>query len=122
MSVTARLTAVGLQLPEPPRPLGGYVPAVEASGLLFLSGLLPLRDGRPAVTGRLGAELDLAAGRDAARVAALNALAVIRAETGLDAGTRSHRGGVVRRKCGQHAGRGRARGGQAPAVGFGQAA
>ncbi|TDB93924.1 RidA family protein [Actinomadura sp. 7K534] len=80
----ARLEAAGLHLPEPPRPLGAYVPAVAASGLLFLSGMLPLRGGAPLMTGRLGAELDTASGREAARTAALNALAVIDAETGLD--------------------------------------
>jgi enamine deaminase RidA (YjgF/YER057c/UK114 family) len=80
----ARLRAAGLHLPEPPRPLGAYVPSAAASGLLFLSGMLPLRDGAPLVTGRLGAELDTASGRDAARTAALNALAVIDAGTGLE--------------------------------------
>ncbi|MFA1540279.1 RidA family protein [Actinomadura monticuli] len=84
MSAADALRAAGLRLPEPPRPLGGYVPAVAASGLLFLSGMLPLREGSPVVTGRLGAELDPATGRNAARVAALNALAVVHAETGLD--------------------------------------
>ncbi|WP_141577649.1 RidA family protein [Actinomadura sp. WMMA1423] len=81
---TERLRAAGLHLPEPPRPLGRYVPAVAASGLLFLSGMLPLRDGEPLLTGRLGQELDPAAGREAARAAALNALAVADAGTGLD--------------------------------------
>jgi hypothetical protein len=46
--------------------------------------MLPLRDGAPLVTGRLGAELDTASGQDAARAAALNALAVIDAGTGLE--------------------------------------
>jgi enamine deaminase RidA (YjgF/YER057c/UK114 family) len=87
-AVAERLRAAGLRLPEPPRPLGRYVPAVAASGLLFLSGMLPLRDGEPAMSGRLGQELDTAAGREAARLAALNALAVTDAETGLDSVTR----------------------------------
>lgn len=91
MSAAERLRAAGLHLPEPPRPLGRYVPAVRAAGLLFLSGMLPLRDGSPLLTGRLGEDLDVARGREAARAAALNALAVVDAETGLDAVT-----GVVR--------------------------
>ena len=71
-----------LVLPDPPTPLGDYVPAVQTGNLLFLSGMLPSAGGRAAVTGRLGGQLDLAAGRAAARLAALNALAVARAQLG----------------------------------------
>jgi enamine deaminase RidA (YjgF/YER057c/UK114 family) len=77
-----RLVDLGLQLPTPPRPLGTYVEAVLSGSLLFLSGMLPTRDGSIPVTGRLGAELDVAQGREAARLAALNALAVVRAHLG----------------------------------------
>jgi len=65
-------------LPEPPKPLGGYVPAVEVGGLLFISGMLPVKDQRPCWTGRVGTELSVDAGRAAARLAALNGLAVAR--------------------------------------------
>lgn len=74
----ARLRAAGLTLPDAPRPLGAYVPAVRAGDLLFLSGMLPLAGGAPAVRGRLGADVSLEDGRRAARLAALNALAVAR--------------------------------------------
>lgn len=62
--------------------MGAYVPAVQVGGLLFLSGMVPVADGSPAVTGRLGDDLDVEAGRAAARLAALNALAVAEAHLG----------------------------------------
>ena len=77
-----RLLELGLELPAPARPLGTYVEAVQSGALLFLSGMVPLRDGGLSVTGRVGAELDVAQGREAARLAGLNALAVARAHLG----------------------------------------
>ncbi len=82
MTVMRRLRELQLPLPEPPKPLGTYVPAVAAGGMLFLSGMLPVKDGRPAWTGRVGMELSLDEGRQAARLAALNGLAVAQAELG----------------------------------------
>ena len=65
-----------LVLPEPPVPLGHYVAAVRTGSLLMVSGMLPLEAGRPSVVGRLGDDVSIEAGRAAARLAALNALAV----------------------------------------------
>lgn len=76
MTPEARVQALRLTLPDPPVPLGAYVPAVEADRLLFVSGMLPVREGRPAWSGHLGERLSVAEGRDAARLAALNGLAV----------------------------------------------
>ena len=73
---SARLRALGIKLPEPPKPLGAYVPTVRAGHLLFLSGMLPLVDGKLAYTGRLGADLSAEDAREAVKIAALNALAV----------------------------------------------
>jgi enamine deaminase RidA (YjgF/YER057c/UK114 family) len=67
-----------IELPAPPRPLGDYVEAVQAGNLLFLSGTMPLQGGVPRFVGRLGAELSVEDGRRAARLAALNALALAR--------------------------------------------
>lgn len=85
-----RLVELGLELPAPPKPLGTYVEAVQTGNLLFLSGMLPTQGGgRLAMVGHIGAELDLERGRTAARLAALNALAVVRAHLGsLDKVTR----------------------------------
>lgn len=82
MTLMRRLQELQLVLPDPPKPLGTYVPAVVAGGMLFLSGMLPVKDGHPAWTGRVGTELSIDEGRQAARLAALNGLAVAQATFG----------------------------------------
>ena len=79
-SVTAeqRLKELGVTLPSPPQPFGTYVEAVQTGDLLFLTGMLPTEGREPKFIGRLGAELDVEMGRKAARLAALNGLAVAR--------------------------------------------
>jgi enamine deaminase RidA (YjgF/YER057c/UK114 family) len=91
-----RLVELGLTLPAPPEPFGIYVEAVQTGKLLFLTGMVPT-EGRTAVfIGRVGAELDIDQGRQAARLAAMNALAVVRAHLGtLDKVTRIVRLGVA---------------------------
>jgi enamine deaminase RidA (YjgF/YER057c/UK114 family) len=90
-----RLKELGLQLPLPPKPFGTYVEAVQTGNLLFLSGMLPTEGHRAKFVGRVGAELDVEAGRQAARLAALNVLAVAREHLGsLDRVTRVVRLGV----------------------------
>ena len=69
-------------LPSAPHPLGAYVEAVQSGNLLFLSGTLPIKNGKPQYIGRLGKELDADAGRDALRTATLNALSVAREHLG----------------------------------------
>ena len=73
-SAEQRLRDLGIVLPNAPHPLGAYVEAVQSGSLLFLSGMLPIRDGKLQYVGRLGNELDADAGRDALRTATLNAL------------------------------------------------
>ena len=76
-------------LPNAPHPLGAYVEAVQSGSLLFLSGMLPVKDGKLQFVGRLGKELDESAGRDALRTATLNALSAAKAHVGsLDRVTR----------------------------------
>jgi enamine deaminase RidA (YjgF/YER057c/UK114 family) len=71
-----RVADIGMELPPAPAPLGAYVEAVQTAQLLFLSGTLPVLDGRPHYNGRLGAELDAEQVWSATRLAALNALSV----------------------------------------------
>jgi enamine deaminase RidA (YjgF/YER057c/UK114 family) len=73
-----RLKELGVTLPSPPQPFGTYVEAVQTGNLLFLTGMLPTEGREPKFVGRLGAELDVETGRKAARLAALNGLAVAR--------------------------------------------
>jgi enamine deaminase RidA (YjgF/YER057c/UK114 family) len=77
-----RLKASGIELPPPPKPLGAYVEAVQVGNLLFVSGALPLEGGVPKFLGRIGADLSIEDGRSAARLAALNALALARQHLG----------------------------------------
>jgi enamine deaminase RidA (YjgF/YER057c/UK114 family) len=89
VSAERRLLDLAIALPNPPHPLGSYVEAVQSGSLLFLSGMLPVKDGKLQSVGRLGRELDESAGRDALRTAALNALSAARALMGsLDRVTR----------------------------------
>ena len=74
-SAEIRLQNLKIQLPSPPTPFGNYVKATQTGNLLFLSGMLPVVDHKPKYLGRLGKELDADAGRDAAFIAALGALA-----------------------------------------------
>ena len=78
----SRLRELGLVLPKPPSPLGAYVEASQVGSLLFLSGALPLVNRKLAISGRLGANLSVDQGREAARLAALNALAAAQEHVG----------------------------------------
>jgi enamine deaminase RidA (YjgF/YER057c/UK114 family) len=77
-----RMSALGIVLPPPPIPLGAYVEAVQTGNLLFLSGTLPVESGAVRFQGRIGGELSVEDGRQAARLAALNALAAAREHLG----------------------------------------
>ena len=81
-SAEHRLQELGIILPNAPHPLGAYVEAVQSGSLLFLSGMLPIKDGKPQYVGRLGKELDADAGRDALRTATLNALSATKEHLG----------------------------------------
>jgi enamine deaminase RidA (YjgF/YER057c/UK114 family) len=81
-SAERRLQTLGIVLPRAPHPLGAYIEAVQSGNLLFLSGTLPVKDGKLQYVGRLGKELDAEAGRSALRIATLNALAVAKAHVG----------------------------------------
>ena len=82
MGYDAKIKELGLELPPAPTPVATYVPAVLADHLLFLSGVLPVRNGQVAFTGKLGRDLTVQQGIEAARVAALNALAIAKQELG----------------------------------------
>src|SRR5262247_3927059 len=92
----SRLAKLGITLPAPPKPFGAYAEAVQTGRLLFLSGMLPTEGHGAKFIGRVGAELDVEAGRRAAHLAALNALAVARQHLGsLDKVRRIVRLGVM---------------------------
>jgi enamine deaminase RidA (YjgF/YER057c/UK114 family) len=81
-----RLRDLGFTLPPAPEPVGSYVPCVRTGGLIITSGQLPMQDGKLAATGKVGRDVTLEQGADAAQVAVINGLAQIaRAAGGLDA-------------------------------------
>ncbi|MDH4154691.1 MAG: RidA family protein [Nitrospira sp.] len=82
MSFEAKLSELGLTLPDPPKPVANYVPVVRVGDLLFLSGVLPSRDGQLIMTGKLGLELTTEQGKEASRVAVLNGLSIVKHEVG----------------------------------------
>ncbi len=94
-SAEERLRELGIQLPSPPTPFGSYAEAVRTGNLLFVSGMLPTEGHAAKFIGRVGSEFDVETGRRAARLAALNGLAVAREYLGsLDKITRIIRLGV----------------------------
>ncbi len=80
--VNKRLGELGIKLPIPPDPLGAYVPAVVSGHLLYISGQLPLKDGNLAYKGKVGDNVTEEEAYEAARIASINALAVISKELG----------------------------------------
>lgn len=82
MSVEQRLKDLGIELPVPAVAVANYVPFVVTGNLVFVSGQLPLENGKPAVLGKLGAEVSVEDGTRAARLCALNLLAQVKAAVG----------------------------------------
>jgi len=82
MIIEAKLAELGIDLPEAPAPVAAYQPWIRAGNLIFTSGQLPFRNGEISYTGKLGAELSNEDGYQAARQAALNAIAHIKSATG----------------------------------------
>lgn len=82
MSHDARIRELGLELPPTPQPVATYVPAVLVDDLLYVSGHGPLRADGSYIQGKLGEDMDLAAGYQAARVVGLAILSTLRSQLG----------------------------------------
>ncbi len=82
MNIEQRLKELGISLPEAPRPIANYVPAVRVGNLLFVSGHGPYKDGKTILSGKLGKELAFEQGYQTARNVALNCLASAKATLG----------------------------------------
>jgi enamine deaminase RidA (YjgF/YER057c/UK114 family) len=81
-SPEARLRELGIELPDPAPPVANYVGAVRVGDLLFVSGHGPFQNGEYVYLGKLGRELNVAAGQAAARIVMINFLASVKAELG----------------------------------------
>lgn len=82
MSPEEKLRELGIELPKAPAPLGAYIPAVRAGNLVFLSGILPLIQGKLTRTGRVGEDISIDEAREDAKTAAINALSVLKSYIG----------------------------------------
>ena len=82
MTPEDKLKEMGIALPDLPKPLGSYMPFVRTGNLIFISGMLPLKDGKLLYTGRVGETVTPEQGAEAAGTAAINGLAVLRSATG----------------------------------------
>ena len=80
-AIEQKLAEIGVELPQPAAPVASYVAAVEAGGMLFISGQLPFVDGK-VVTGRLGENVSLEAGEAAARACGIMRIAQMKAALG----------------------------------------
>src|SRR5579859_865603 len=82
MSFEKRIQELGLTIPETPTLVANYVPAVRTGNLVFASGQTPTVAGRLTIQGKLGREVTIEQGQQAARVALLNVLSAVRSVTG----------------------------------------
>lgn len=77
-----KLKELGIELLPMPKPLGSYVPIIKVGNLLFLSGILPLREGKLKRQGRVGESLTVEEAKEEARTATINAISLLKAELG----------------------------------------
>ena len=82
MSIDQRLAELGITLPSPAAPVAAYVPAVEAGGLLHLSGQISVDENGELIKGRLGEDLDVEKGMEAARRCGIMLIAQMKAALG----------------------------------------
>ncbi len=80
--IEEKIKELGFTLPEPPKPLAAYVPAVISGDLVFTAGQLPIADGELKYSGKLGNEVSEEDGKKAAEICALNCLSAIKGVIG----------------------------------------
>lgn len=76
------LSSLGIRLPSPPAPAGSYVPVVIAGSLAFVAGQIPMEAGQVKFRGKVGSDVSIEAGQQAARLCTINALAQLKAALG----------------------------------------
>ena len=82
MTPEEKIRELGIELPQAPPPLGSYMSSVRTANLIFLSGILPMKDGKLFKSGKVGKDLSVKEAQECAKIAVINALSVLRAETG----------------------------------------
>jgi enamine deaminase RidA (YjgF/YER057c/UK114 family) len=76
--IEEKLTSLGITLPDPPTPAGSYVPVVKSGNLAFVSGQIPTESSQVRFKGKLGKDVSVEAGQQAARLCTVNALAQLK--------------------------------------------
>ena len=82
MSIEDKIKELGISLSDIPKPLGSYKPAVRSGNLLFVSGQLPLVDGKLLFEGKVDDQVTLEQAAMAARQCAVNSLSIMKGELG----------------------------------------
>ena len=82
MKIEHKIKELGLILPEAPKPVAEYIPAKKSGNLVFTSGQGPIKDGKFVYVGKVGGEVSLKEGYEAAKICAINCLAAIKSVIG----------------------------------------
>jgi len=82
MTPEEKIRELGIELMQSPSPLGSYLPSLRTGNLIFLSGILPLKDGKLYKSGKVGENLSLAEAQECAKIAVINALSVLKTQIG----------------------------------------
>lgn len=80
--IEERLKALNIILPSPPKPVGSYIPVVITGNLAFVSGQIPIKDGKVTYAGKVSKDLSVEDAQNAARLCVINALAQLKTELG----------------------------------------
>lgn len=80
--IEEKLSSLGITLPSPPAPVGSYVPVVIAGNLVFVAGQIPLEAGQVKFSGKVGKDVPIETGQEAAKLCTINALAQLKAALG----------------------------------------
>lgn len=81
-SIEQRLSDLNITLPPAPQPAGSYVPCVQHGDVIYVSGQLPLQNGKLTSTGKVGTDVTIEQAQEAARICTLNGLAILKAQLG----------------------------------------
>lgn len=82
MIIEEKIKELGYDLPVPPQPLGSYVPCIKIGNLLFLSGILPLRNGKLIRKGIVGENITIEEAKEDIKITVINALAIVKSYIG----------------------------------------
>ena len=82
MTIEQKLTSLGLTLPQKPKPVAAYIPAIQVDNMVYTSGQIPVVAGELKFKGKLGREISKEQGYEAAKICALNALSAIKSVIG----------------------------------------